>query len=357
MTLTAAAQKTRSKGIGSSEIAMLLYTGEDGEQKPMSPWGGRHLLWRRKTGREPEKNEASYMSRGKFMERGLMEWYAHDHGVDWAKPRTRRHPQYPYVVDSCDGLTYPKGQKRKVDPLRCIEAKTATYWKRDEWGEPGTDEVPPYYLVQAMWHLGVHQPQEMICDVPLDNAGMGKRADYHVPYDEELYLALVSQAERFWMDYVEKDVEPPVDDYHETTRWLDRYLKHKTGAGLIDATDEQVQAMLKYRAIALQIKAGNEDLAKLKHELQLAIGEYDGIVITGTKQKILWKQSKDTMGIDWQGVANALLKQMTADGAITDEAFKALCDAHEIVKRKGARKWTPTSLIKNEGAGEDAAQE
>lgn len=367
MALSTAAQKLRSKGIGSSEIAMLIYLEDDnGDMKPLSPWGGRHKLWRRKTGKDSDQKAQSYMTRGQYMEKGLMDWYADDNGVRWITPKTRVHGDYPYVVDSCDGLTFAKDTTVKlmkqfiskgtgVLPLRCLEAKTSSYWKRDEWGEAGTDDVPPYYLVQCQWHLGMHKTQEMICDLPMDNGT--KRTDYHVPFDEELYLSLVAEAERFWVDYVLADKEPGIDDHSDATSWLSRYLKQKDGMGVLEADDEQVKLLLRYRDMALRLKDGEADLEIVKEELMRAIDEYDGIMVPDTKQKILWKQAKDTMGIDWKTVAEHLAKQMQADGAMDEVAFKQLRDANEKVTRKGNRRWTPTALLKNAGKGKEGVED
>ena len=55
-------------------------------------------------------------------------------------------------------------------------------------------------------------------DVPMDDGS--RRVDYHVPFDEELYMSLVGEAERFWRDHVKKDIEPKIDDY------ADRILSH-----------------------------------------------------------------------------------------------------------------------------------
>ena len=363
MALSSAAQKVRSKGIGSSEIAMLIYLEDDnGDMKPLSPWGGRHKLWRRKTGKDGEQKAQSYMTRGQYMEQGLMNWYADDNGVKWIAPKTLVHADYPYVVDSCDGLTFDGDTTVKLmkefiskgtgaAPLRCLEAKTSSYWKRDEWGEAGTDDVPSYYLVQCMWHLGIHKPQEMICDVPMDNGT--KRTDYHVAFDEELYLSLVAEAEKFWVDHVLADKEPDIDSYSDTTSWLCRYLKQKEGMGVLEANDEQIQVMLTYRNYALTIKQTEVYAEEAREKLMRVIGEYDGILVPGTKQKILWKQSKDTMGVDWKAVAEHLAQQMHVDGAMDKEAFRQLKDANEKITRKGNRRWTPTALLKNAGKGEE----
>lgn len=349
--LSPADHKIRSKGIGSSEIAMLVYVpDENGDMRPLSPWGGKHKLWRRKTGKDGEQKTQHHMTRGQYMEDGLMRWYASENGVEFIKPKTLTHPKYPYVVDSCDGLTFPKGTTIKamkehlktgggVQPLRCLEAKCSAFWKRDEWGEAGSDEVPPYYLVQSQWHLGAHMPQDLICDLPMDN-GI-QRTDYQIHYDEELYLSLVTEAEKFWQDYVLANKEPPVDDYSDATSWLSRYLKQREGMGLREADDEQVKLMLRYKELALGIKADDAKLEEMKEQLMRAIGDHDGLVIQDTKIKIIWRQSKDTVGVDWKAFTQAL-----SEGWDPDEVIK-LEKKHSGVTRKGSRRWTPTALLKS----------
>ncbi len=341
--------KKRSHGIGSSEIAMLVYVeDENGDPKPLSPWGGRHKLWCRKTGRDGEQTTKSYMTRGQYMETGLIDWYADDTGVEWKKPPTVRSKKYPYIVDSCDGLTYPKGSKGRGVPIRCVEAKTSSYWKRSEWGEAGTDEVPSYYLVQCQWHLLNHETQDRICDVPMDNGT--QRTDYHVPYDEELCLSLIAEAEKFWVDYVKADKEPPVDDYRETTKWLSKYLKQREGMGLLEADESMVREMLAYKAAIESSKSAFSEADVIKEALMRCIGEHDGIIIPGTKQKILWRTSKDRLTVDWQSIAEHLAQHMHVHGNYEKSEFEELKVQHSTTK-SGSRPWVPTTLLESTTTG------
>ena len=350
--LTKLDHKKRSKGIGSSEIGMLIYVeDENGDQKPLSKWGDRHKLWRSKTGKETSSPAKSYMQRGNYMEPALIQWFADEHGVDWYKPPTINHPEYRYIVDSCDGLTYPKGTSRtdmksgKVHPHRCIEAKVLTGWNKDGFGDPGTDDIPDSYLVQSQWHIGAHKPEDMACEFPVDVDG--GRKDYLVKFDEELYMSLVAEAERFWVDYVEKDVEPPVDDYSETTKWLSKYLTQKAGMGLLEADEGQVQLLLQYRKHSLQLKGDESSLDEIKERLMRDIGEYDGIIIPGTKCKVLWKKSKDTQKVGWQKVAEDLANRLIEAGQLDKSGYEEIRDDNTDA-REGARRWTPTSLLKHD---------
>ena len=189
----------------------------------------------------------------------------------------------------------------------------------------------------------------MACDFPVDVDG-GRR-DYLVKFDEELYLYLVSEAEKFWMNYVEKDIEPPVDDYSDTTDWLSRYMRQREGMGVLEANEEQVKLMLQYKQLALQLSDGESRLAELKEKLMRAIGEYDGIIIPGTKQKILWKRSKDSQIIDWKAVSESLGQRLLSANLMTEVELEQLSET-KVKVRTGSRRWTPTSLLKNDASGD-----
>lgn len=337
MTLTEKDHKTRSNGIGSSEIAMLIYV--DG--KPLSPWGGSHKLWRKKTGRGKEAKPKSYMSRGNYMESGILDWYAHDHGVAWTKPPSMRHPKHTHVVDSVDALTYdPQGPRDRI--LRCVEAKASHWSNAGEWGAAGTDEIPEYYIVQCQWHLGLHMPEQGICDVPMDNGT--KRTDYSVRYDPELYLCLVDIAQKFWRDHIDADLEPPDDDHADTSKWLSGYLSQRQGMGYLEADDELRNIMLDYREMLLDQDAHQAKLDELKVSLMRAIGEYDGLVIPGTKMRISWKQAKDSVTPNWQDIAESLFPRCGLDQESVDEIKMS-----RVKVKKGGRRWVCSALRKTKG--------
>ena len=75
--------KLRSNGIGSSEIAMLVYVKDEdtGSMKPLSPWGGKHKLWVKKTHGEVKKSSDA-MTRGNYLEDGIINWCADKEGYD-----------------------------------------------------------------------------------------------------------------------------------------------------------------------------------------------------------------------------------------------------------------------------------
>jgi len=325
----------RSKGIGSSEIAMLL-TKELGNGKvvPLSPWGGPHKLWRRKTGREDWSPDSDAMRRGRFLEKAILEMYASTYGYRLESPPTKRHESYSYVVDSVDALAFKgPGEQHK----RTVEAKTAVWVKQGEWGDEGTDQVPKYYIVQCQWHEGVWPSEDRICDVAVLLNGVEKY--YHVAYDEDLYMALVCEAEKFWYDHVLKDKEPEIDGYPETSEWLQKRITH-IEEGLVDADNEMSAIMLRYRELRLLQNEHKSEMSLLENKIKQAIGSQEGIVIPGTKQKITWKKAKESTGLMKIKMAEDYL-----DGLGEKEKQEAI-EKYGVIK-EGSRRFLTESLLKN----------
>jgi hypothetical protein len=89
-----------------------------------------------------------------------------------------------------------------------VEAKSAAY--DDDWGTPGTDMIPAYYLAQVIWQMhvsGVHR-----CYVPMIGPRL-KFAEYVVDY--EPYAADAEAMERTMREFYDSlaaDEPPPLDD-------------------------------------------------------------------------------------------------------------------------------------------------
>ena len=124
----------RRKGIGGSDIAAIM--GMDKWRSPMD-------VWLEKTGRADPKDETTMTRHGHLMEPIILDMYAERHGLK--KPRRqvfKSHPKYKFHRASLDMVAGPV----------VVDAKAPRYFSR-EWGEPGTDMVPDYILLQQQWYL------------------------------------------------------------------------------------------------------------------------------------------------------------------------------------------------------------
>lgn len=292
----------RSKGIGSSEIAMLIID-ENGHS--LSPWGGPHKLWRIKTGQElPETEPKPWLERGNALEGWILNRYATKCDARLRRsPGTKQSPKYSYAVDSVDALAWLPGDDKT--PSTCVEAKAPLIFSRGEFGEQGTDQVPRQYISQGQWHMGVWGLRK--CDYPVD-MGTGDIKVYHTEHDEELWRSLLMIAERFWLDHVVNNVPPPVDATEETSKWLSRRLAQRN-EDLVDADEDTVKKILAYKNLRMMHDADGGKLELLANEIKLAIGEHKGICLPGQpKMRVTFTETKGRTSFDHDALILDLIK-------------------------------------------------
>ena len=87
-----------------------------------------------------------------------------------------------------------------------VECKSTSL--TDDWGEPGTDEVPDYVICQTQFAMNLANVP--LAYVPVLFTGWGAKVRlYEVPYNEDLAEAIISRCELFWDNHVEPRVPPP----------------------------------------------------------------------------------------------------------------------------------------------------
>jgi len=114
----------------------------------LSPCESRFSLWHRMAGLIPAEPESDVTARGHYLEPGICAWLADQHpdwqilpGGCWQHAEDARFTAAPDRRAHIDGET------------RGVEVKTAA--DGDEWGQPGTDEIPVGYRAQVMWQMDV----------------------------------------------------------------------------------------------------------------------------------------------------------------------------------------------------------
>jgi putative phage-type endonuclease len=168
-----------------------------------NPWTTPLDVWREKTGRGTEVRMNDAMRRGTDLEPTIVKW-AHRHleeaygGRWWIEyddlPLLVAHPDRPLLLGSMDALAHSK------DGTWLIEAKTGKH-------SDLLSEVPPHYVAQAQWYLGV-------CglDRGLLAAFAAMDEGYHpLDADPEWFTAATGYAEQWWQRHVVADEPPPAD--------------------------------------------------------------------------------------------------------------------------------------------------
>lgn len=306
MTLTKEQHELRRKGIGGSEIAAVAGLSE--YMRPID-------VWQSKMGIEHD-NRNHHSDRGKFLEDGIVEWYKRRTGSEVVKPGTLRHERYHIVIATPDGV---------ADETRVLEVKCPSWRTSSHWGEPGTDQIPDYYLPQVIWEMAV---------TGLDSADVACFAGddlhiYKVQWSQQLFEALLEMAHHFWETYVLTKTPPPPDASKSYADYLaNAYpLAVEPEFAITDGNDELEAAVSEWRSI----KEAEKRLADRKRDaeniIKSAIGSTAGLA--GSWGRLRYTNVQGRVATDWRAVAVEL-------GASQEQIEK------HTSAGKGFRRMTPT---------------
>lgn len=284
----------RRNYIGASEVAMIV--GE-------SPWGSAYDLWCKKRG-IVEDTPNKFKKRGHRFEPVIAEMYAEQFdGVVLERCDTTPHAVHPWLratpdrlVRTPDGLAYP------------LEIKTVHYSKRDEWGTPGTDEVPDEYFIQA-------QVQCEVFDAPFAHVAPLLSLDelpvFVVRRDPDLFADLMVPTIAFHERHMLGDEEPPITGPNTHDHLRRRYKTHS--AHMLTANESANEWMRKLA----QAKSDKEVAKALESEAKAAlmeiIGNNRGIV--GSAGRVTWSETAGRSTLD----TKALLAHLKVPDAVEQQ--------------------------------------
>jgi len=189
----------------------------------LSPYESRYSLWHRMAGRLPDVDTKPHLARGHYLEAGVAAWFADQHpdwnlrpGGCWA------HPQQPLFTASPDREAVTADGE-----IVGVELKTAA--DNDEWGQPGTDEIPPGYAAQVQWQMYVRGTRRT--HVAMLSCYLEFR-EYVVDYDPDDVAFLATEAEGFLASLPGGPAErrPSIDDHdatYDAVRQLHPLIEHR----------------------------------------------------------------------------------------------------------------------------------
>lgn len=266
----------RAAGIGGSEISTVV---------GLSPHESRFSLWHRKKGLIAPVEETEVMYWGKVHEPGICARFAELHpefavvvSPTYARGHQIANPDRLLKAPCTCGLHQPEC----CDPDDCgpccedcptcptlarpavelLEAKTSR--DDEEWGKPGTSEVPVHYRAQCMWYLDVLGARR--CHLAVLIAGSEYR-EYVVEYDPA-EAALLRDAAAEFMRTLAAGERPDIDG-HSATYAAIRELPEG-----MDDVNVDIPPSLRDRFHAAQDAAwlADDELTACKGELLDAIG-------------------------------------------------------------------------------------
>lgn len=280
----------RRMGLGGTDSAAIM-----GVSKFKTPMEVCLAKW----GELPETPQNDLMRYGLLIEPVLRQWYVNETGRTVTVPDgVIRHSKQPFLLASLDGFT---------DDGRVLEIKTAS--RGDEWGEPGSDEIPDAYMCQVQHYMYVTGAP--VADVVVSI--MGKMpVMYEVEADKELHDMMIQVESDFWHNNVLAGVLP---DYTTVKDIALRF--RKSTAGEIKAAQETLMALSELKKLRETIKAMESKEEQLKAAIMATMGEFDTLVGIDGKPIATWKSSKATSRFDTDSFKKThadLYKQFTKTG-------------------------------------------
>lgn len=157
-------------------------------------------------GLDPQPETSSAMERGNYLEPAILAWWLDQHEGEYF--HTDAQEWFP--LGNWAGATVDLVAAHADIGFDIVEAKSAA--RMDDWGAPGTDQIPQHYLVQVLFQLAVTGAQR--CYVPVIGPYL-EFSEYVVERDEPLQAAILERCKEF-RDSLAADVPPPLDDHKAT---------------------------------------------------------------------------------------------------------------------------------------------
>ena len=275
-------REVRLSGLGGSDAAKVF---------GVSRFGGRWELYQEKLGMTAPLVETERMAWGKRLEDIIARTYAEQTGRRVRRVnRTIRHPDYPFLFAHVD---------RAAGKGRGLEVKTAGIFMASDFGEPGSDQVPPDYLLQVMHYMMVTGWE--VFDLAVLIGGQNLRI-YTIPRDEQLIADLLAGEVDFWQNHVVPRIPPEVDGSEAATEYLSqRYADNGTERPM----DDQLELLAReYVAVQLTVKSALEQKELLANQIRELMG--DDARSRGGNVSVRWSTVQAPARIDWQGIAQEL---------------------------------------------------
>lgn len=195
MALTIDELRQRTKHIGGSDAAAIL---------GLNPWKSAYDVFLEKTNQvELEVHQSLAAEIGDRLEASLAQW-----GRDLIGPELDVVLNERFTHEN--GIFSAQVDAWLPDLGEPLEVKTAgltnARWDSSDWGDEGTDMIPPQYICQVNLQM-ICTGAERAHVMAFLGQGIGPRL-YTVPRNEGLVTAIHDRCERFWHEHVLKGIPP-----------------------------------------------------------------------------------------------------------------------------------------------------
>lgn len=239
-----------------------------------------------------------------------------------------------------------------------IEVKSVYWWAADGWGPSGSDKIPPDPFFQGVWQMAVMDwpmidyPVFIGSDDLFDTIVAALK--YGMPDENVVPLILERDFRIFRLERDldrERKVVSRVRDF-----WHNNVLAHSMPAATGLASDKEVlqeifpedkldmfQAepqhinLVDQHAELKEVYDSAElEFNEIKNQLRQIIGDHEGFY--GDGFKVTHKRGSDTIGTDWEMVANDLSEILVRLYPKAKDVLGQLAAKHVVTLRYGSRR-------------------
>lgn len=221
----------------------------------VSPWDSPFSLYWKMNGTLVEPRTDA-MRRGHYLEPAIAQWFGDQHDeLVVLDSGTWTHAALPWATASPDRTLAHRTDLTHNGALLEIKSTTQDH----EWGEPGSDEVPPYVKVQCLWQLEVTGLD--VCHVAVLGSFL-EFGEYVVEYDASEAGRLVDMAADF-LGKLERREHPPIDGHdatYQAERALHPLIDRETD---VELPDDLVRRYVASRDLSALAKQESNEVAAL----------------------------------------------------------------------------------------------
>lgn len=257
--ITAEQRKRRQQHLGSSDAPIAL---------GLSPFMTPTELYYEKVAEElPEDKPTDAMQLGNLLEGPLVAMAAERMGAKIITDPKKLEFLHADGIRSANLDSIIVGQKQ------AIESKYVGPSQLSEWGESGTDQVPPGVLMQCMHQMAV-TGFEKVHVVALLSFYVPKVQIYEVPRDNEMIDLLTEQELEWWNEHIVKRVPPTSDAPPLAVLKAVKREPNKT----VDIAKVLVDAWQHYRQLRLDAEKAEDAAERMVYH---ALGDAEAGVFEG----------------------------------------------------------------------------
>jgi putative phage-type endonuclease len=284
--------RTRPIGIGGTDIGAIL--GLSPYKTPLELWS--ELV----SGDSPAHRDLLHLRYGQHTESFVAREYERVSQMFTVKHEpTLFHKNHGYMFGHVDRfvLDTPAVVDGAVTAQSLLECKTSSAFSKNDWGEPGTDQVPPLYLVQCAWYLAITECERADLAVLIGN---GDFRVYTIERDMELEGLIISHAQHFWDEHVIGKKPPEPINTQDAAILFPKEVQDLS----IQANDSILQSIQEYKQVSAKSQALSDECERLKLEILNFMGHAEKL-IHGSKTLATWKCAKASKRIDTKALVLA----------------------------------------------------